>query len=252
MISNNSDRDWEKLGRVKPYFAVLTQSEFLPGNLDEGNRKMFFASGEEHVARVLETTERLWGQGGRARALDFGSGVGRIVIPLARRWERVIGVDISRPMIAEAEKNCRDAGLGNVEFVRSSDELADLRGPFDFIHSVIVFQHIPPARGRRIMERLVSLLAPGGVGALHFTYHIPGSSFWRAFSVLRQRFQPVNWAVNLLKRRSLTYPMTQMNAYDLPDLFRFLQGVGVGDFHAEFTDHGGYLGVVLYFRKPIG
>jgi hypothetical protein len=33
-------------------------------------------------------------------------------------------------------------------------------------------------------------------------------------------------------------------------LFSMLQRARIADLHVEFTDHGGYLGTVLYFRKP--
>jgi hypothetical protein len=42
----------------------------------------------------------------------------------------------------------------------------------------------------------------------------------------------------------------QMNAYNLSELAYMLQSVGVRSMHVEFTDHGGELGVFLFFRKP--
>ncbi|MGC8517982.1 MAG: hypothetical protein ACP5P4_05555 [Steroidobacteraceae bacterium] len=45
-------------------------------------------------------------------------------------------------------------------------------------------------------------------------------------------------------------PHLQMNNYRLERLFLMLQRSRIDELHVEFTDHGGYLGVVLYFRKP--
>ena len=42
----------------------------------------------------------------------------------------------------------------------------------------------------------------------------------------------------------------KMNAYPLNDIMFMIQGAGVTRFHAEFTDHGGELGVFLYFQRP--
>ena len=105
------------------------------------------------------------------RVLDFGCGVGRLVLPLSRLCEEVVGVDVAEAMLSEAAANCRQAGATNVRLIRGDDRLSGVTGPFDFIHSFIVFQHVPVQRGLVLLERLLDLLAPDGVGALHFTYH---------------------------------------------------------------------------------
>ena len=45
-------------------------------------------------------------------------------------------------------------------------------------------------------------------------------------------------------------PAVQMNPYPLNQVLYLLQTTGVREFHAEFTNHGGHLGLVLYFTKP--
>jgi hypothetical protein len=45
-------------------------------------------------------------------------------------------------------------------------------------------------------------------------------------------------------------PEMQMNCYRLNDLFFMVQQTGATGMHCEFTDHGGELGVVLYFQRP--
>lgn len=46
-------------------------------------------------------------------------------------------------------------------------------------------------------------------------------------------------------------PEMLMNPYNLSELAFMLQTAGVASFSVEFTDHGGELGVFLFFRKPI-
>ncbi|MEM7457406.1 MAG: hypothetical protein AAF456_23935 [Planctomycetota bacterium] len=46
-------------------------------------------------------------------------------------------------------------------------------------------------------------------------------------------------------------PEMQMNTYRLNELFFMLQSIGIQDIYTQFTDHGGELGVYLYFQKPI-
>src|ERR1700731_2493225 len=50
--------------------------------------------------------------------LDIGCGVGRHAIELAKRGYIVTGVDISRGMLAEADKAAREAGV-KVEWIQS-------------------------------------------------------------------------------------------------------------------------------------
>ena len=45
-------------------------------------------------------------------------------------------------------------------------------------------------------------------------------------------------------------PEMQMNPYQLSELAFLLQSAGIPGFQAQFTDHGGELGVFLFFKKP--
>ena len=250
MLAHKSDREWEKFGKTNPYFGVLSTDKFLSKNLDEAGLAQFFATGESHVESLVALMGRVFDRPPAfGRALDFGCGVGRIVIPLARRWNKVTGVDISPSMLGECRKNCAALDLANVEFHDSSDGLKGIEGRFDFIHSVIVFQHIPVDRGEKLFRRLLELLAPDGIGALHFTYHIPGGMLTKFAYALRRRFQPAHWALNLLAGRSPFEPYMQMNAYSLEKLYNMAQDAGASAVHAELSDHGGNRGAMLVFRK---
>ena len=45
-------------------------------------------------------------------------------------------------------------------------------------------------------------------------------------------------------------PEMQMTTYDANALLFSIQDLGVTDIFVEFTDHGGALGVMLYFHRP--
>jgi hypothetical protein len=77
---------WTHLGIVKPHWSVLTHHEFLPENLGE-SIDAFYASGEGESAGIENILVR------HARSslsekicVEYGSGVGRVTIGLARRF----------------------------------------------------------------------------------------------------------------------------------------------------------------------
>ena len=250
MLRNDSDRDWEKLGASDPYWAVLTDDSFHRTGLTPDRRADFFARGEQDVANVFSAIQRwIAPQFRPARALDFGCGVGRLVIPMAKRCGSVVGVDVSHAMLAEARQNAKRAGVTNVTFVPSDDALSKVEGRFDFVHSYIVLQHIPVPRGEAITKRLLDLLKPGGVGALHYTYATGLSARSRAMLWARMHVPLANPALNILLRRAPSHPVMQLNEYSVSRLLGILQDAGCADVHGVLTDHQGNRGVMLLFRK---
>jgi hypothetical protein len=47
-------------------------------------------------------------------------------------------------------------------------------------------------------------------------------------------------------------PEIQMNPYNVNQILFAMQSTGISRFHTEFTDHGGELGVFIFFQTPIG
>lgn len=209
-----SHQDWDELAAREPYFAVLTEERFL-GKLDEERRRDFFATGEADVRQLLELLAERGVAVTPGRALDFGCGVGRLTLALARQFTSVTGFDVSPRMVAEAAKNLESEGVANAAFVTS---LEDMGEPFDFIGSLIVFQHIPVDEGMRQLRHLLRLLAPGGVAALHFTLARPGSRLRRAARRLRAWSPALHRLLLRLGRSPRDLPYMQMNIYDRGEL----------------------------------
>ena len=182
------------------------------------------------------------------RVLDFGCGVGRVSIPLAERSDTVVGVDISPAMLEEADRNARAEGKNNLRWVLSDDQLSGVEGQFDLVHSCITFQHIDIPRGRRLFGSLISMISPGGVGAIQITYakihHLD------TFGQPPERQSRALARSLIAPAEPLGDPEMQMNAYHLGELAFILQQSGIEQFHSRFTDHGGELGVFLFFGKP--
>lgn len=265
----STDRDWEQFGQQDPYWAVLTEEKFRGQHLNTQAIDDFFTSGQRHVEHLFaRVRKQLDPDFAPQTALDFGCGVGRLVLPLAQRCERVVGVDISPSMLAEAKRNCDRHEIRNCHFVQSDDRLSGVSEQFDLVHSTIVFQHIPPARGRKLFTRLVELLGPGGAGVLHLTYSRERFTnrlhrFWPEysdlFSLLEQwarrfglRIKAALRKIDPTRRWRTSKPALemQMNPYLLNPLFHTLQAAGVTEAFRQFRCDHGQWGVVLYFRKP--
>ncbi|HKW48861.1 MAG TPA: methyltransferase domain-containing protein [Gemmatimonadaceae bacterium] len=251
LLTNDSDRDWERFGQTDPYFAVLTDPEYH-GQLSANARATFFRSGEVHVEQLLSIVRSRLDEGFRPqRALDFGCGVGRILIPLAARCREVIGVDVSAAMLAEARRNCDGAGASHVRLVSSDDDLSAVDGKFDLVHSYIVLQHVPIERGERIVRALASRLAPGGVGIIHATYaHATGAPLLgRLLYWARTRIPAAHWTLNLALGRPLQAPLMQSNLYSVTRLLDILWQAGCEEVHVRFTNHQGNRGVLLFAHR---
>ena len=202
-------------------------------------RREFFESGQADVNRLFQ----LIGDAAPADALDFGCGVGRMTLALAKRAERVVGVDIAPQMLALARQNAAEAGITNVVFV---EEIPDQR--FDFIVSLIVFQHVPVARGMQLLRSLLERLRPGGVAALHFTLAREGGRVRRALRPIRANVPLIHWIASRLEGNPLALPYMQMNEYDLAAILLELDRAGCEEPKLEPTNHGGVEGVIVVAR----
>src|SRR6185436_6046223 len=120
-MRDRSDQDWQELATREPYFAVLTDERFLTNRLTDDARATFFASGEDDVAELFALVrEHLAADFAPRSALDFGCGVGRLARALAKRVERVVGLDVAPAMLVLARQNVPSAtfvsALPDVEF----------------------------------------------------------------------------------------------------------------------------------------
>ncbi len=241
----NSDREWEAYGAENPYFGVLSNARFLKENLTEEARLDFWQSGQNDIETVFQNIRQhvdpLFLP---VRALDFGCGVGRLLFAIRTHCEHATGVDVSPSMLAEAKRQAAIKAIDNISLIESSDcsELGE--SAFCFVHSYIVFQHIPEARGYVILDRLLASLRSGGIGVLHFTFS--NNNFW-LWKIIRN--VPFNKQLrNVVQGMPLNTPRMQMNEYDLNLVMKKLWSHGVSKCYMAFSDHG-VLGVVIYFKK---
>lgn len=249
MFNNDLDRGFENFGKKDPYFGVISYDRFHKGKLTDRSKEEFFTSEINYIDDILEKIrQHIDPNFNIEQALNFGCGVGRLVIPLSKISQEVLGVDVSDSMLNEAKKNCEARFIDNVDFIKSDDNLSLLNGTYDFIHSYTVFQHMPVKRGERIFENLIAHLANDGVCVLHFKY---GRSYKlkKSIAFMRKNVPFYRNYINLIRGSDFFAPKTQMNTYNLNHLFLLIQTVNVRNCYIEFTDHGGELGIIMYFQK---
>jgi SAM-dependent methyltransferase len=94
--------------------------------------------------------------------LDLGTGTGRHALDFGRRGARVVGIDISAPMLAVAERKRRELGLDNVEFIQARiDEALPLAaGAFDLGISALALCHVEALECT--IASLARAVRPGG------------------------------------------------------------------------------------------
>jgi trans-aconitate methyltransferase len=249
----NSDKHWIRLGQIDPYLkTVRTLDPYKrPENLpSEG--EIYFASGDRYLSDIFEAIERHLATGFKPRiAVDFGCSVGRIAIPLARRCETVIGLDVSTDALAEAGRNATRQGVTNARWLVSDDALSEIREPIDLFHSYNVLQHLPVSRGMAIVTRALTRLAPGGVIAVHVPYVDRASALRHAVNWAQAHVPGIHALANLARRRPVDYPHMLMNAYDLTAIVSLLAEHRFDSIHFKLVDQGRYPGAIVMARAPI-
>jgi SAM-dependent methyltransferase len=243
MTLDRQRRDWERLAEADPLWAVLTQPGKRGGRWDPDE---FLATGETEIAAVLATADRLRLPAARRRALDFGCGAGRLTRALARRFDVVVGVDISAAMIETAQRLNGDVPGCEFRQNTTADLSAFGDGEFDLVYTSLVLQHLPT---RELVHGYVAeflrVLTPGGVAI----FGIPARISWpyrlaltrRLYAVLRR----VGVSEETLVRRTPLTPM-RMTAVPEADVRAQLGRLGADLRHVEASEGGG-VRTVRYF-----
>lgn len=246
---NNNESVWEYYGEKDPYFGVNTVAEMRNEAINDEARKLFFESGEKYISRIWdEIEEHLTADFKPQRALDFGCGVGRILLPIAKRSKEAIGVDISTAMLEEAKKNAEIFNYDNITFIKGDDKLSKVSGEFDFVHSFIVFQHINPKVGERIFQKIVESLSENGIGVLHVQYATDNSTSGQKLRFKLYRDFPIVYSVRNLILRKRKEPLIPMYSYNLNNLMLILQKNNCSNCQVRFSYHG-VEGILLFFQK---
>ena len=250
----NSDKHWARLGRIDPYLSTVKTLD--PYKLDPTLGRdigAYFESGERYLSDLFEMIRLRVAPDFKPRlAVDFGCSVGRVAIPLARRCQSLVGLDVSTDVLREAARNATRLGTTNARWLPSDDELSQITEPIDLFHSYNVLQHMPVTRGLHVVRCALARLAPGGVIAVHVPYDDRASTLRHAINWAQANLPGVHWLANLARHRPMRYPHMLMNTYSLADLVSLMRDRGCGDAYCKFVDQERYPGVIVLAAAPPG
>jgi SAM-dependent methyltransferase len=252
VIPSEPDPRWEAFAAAEPYFAVVAAPEYLRRNLTPERRDAFFASGQAQVDAMFRAIElQLSPYFEPTAILEYGCGIGRLAIPLARRAARsggtVVAVDRSPAMLAAAREQARRQGATNIEFC-TPHELGDRT--FDFITCYFVLQRLAPHHGLSLMADLTRRLSARGVALFHVPYRSTAPAWVETVRWLRRRVPGVNAVVNAARGRRPAHPFSPNFTYDLAAVFRTLKEQSIETMHVVFEPHEGLDTALLYMEKP--
>jgi len=251
MFRRNTDTEWKKYGEHDPYYGVVSLDKFHKDKLTDAALDEFFDSGKRHIDFVLEVIRKRVAPDFQVTgdSLDFGCGVGRCLLPMASLSRTAVGVDVSEAMLRGAEQHARERGITNLKLLASDDALSNVSGPFDLVHAFAVFQHIPPHRGEKLLARMLSMLAEGGVASFQFVYDRHASKAVKLAGCLRKRIPLLHPLLNILAGEKASKPLMEKNCYDLNRVVSLLRAAGCANLHVEFEGKGKIQSLIVFAQK---
>ena len=240
-MQRDTDKDWNIIAENSPYFGVLSNEQFQ--NPTEHDLNTFFSSGRTDVENMMNIIKHDHGNFSPKTVLDFGCGVGRLLIPMSRLSGKGVGVDIADGMLDLARHHIANSGVNAT--VQNSIPSAT----FDWVNSFIVLQHIPPPRGYEIIERLWSATAVGGI----LSFHVTIFKEQRHTAELQNRIKRYTFdgeSVSLLEQHDGDTGSMTMFDYNLAAVMSKLNLVAGQTFRAQYTIHGGCHGINFFVHKP--
>lgn len=235
----DTDADWAMLGEGEPFYGVLSDPRFLRANITPAALEEFWQTGRNEMHGYRQLIQAHFGDFSDASALDFGCGVGRLTRAMGEMCRQATGLDISPGMLVEARRHAP----ANVNYVSAlGDET------FDWLNSIIVFQHIPPQRGYRLLDDLLARVNSGGALSLHVTLFKDESFLTHLWPSLRRGQWDGDRFVSFDHDQGDVGGM-EMYDYDMSRIIEMTSRHGFHNLIIQHTNHGGCHGVIMFGRK---
>lgn len=121
-------------------------------NLFKGTAWYYARYRRPYPVQIFSDVVEYYKLNGKGKLLDLGCGTGELTLPLAKFFEKVVGVDPSEDMLAEAKLKALQQGIFNIRWIESKAEdidqsLAPIRlttagVSFHWMNQPVVFEKI--------------------------------------------------------------------------------------------------------------
>ena len=129
-------------------------AEFIAGF----DRKQGYPDPEADIAAF-----EVHGLGTASTVVDLGAGTGQFAVPAARRFGRVIAVDVSPAMLAALRAQAATAGAAGLRCVRGGFLSYSPAAPVDGVYTRNALHQLPDFWKVIALRRIADMLRPGGV-----------------------------------------------------------------------------------------
>lgn len=166
-LKSRQAQQWSHLGEKAPYWSVLSGCS-KSQTISEADQQEFYRSGGDEIETMRQFFQSVGQLVPSGRCLDWGCGLGRVLVHLASIFDEAVGVDISHPhlQIARNYVNSLEPQIAQriVLYQAIDDEAAikSLFGQVDLVHSILVLQHMPPPLMVETLTMFAQLLRKGG------------------------------------------------------------------------------------------
>lgn len=129
---------------------------------------------------------------------DLGCGTARALVPLVRRGNRGLAVDLSAEMLRIVAEKAHNEQL-DIECLQANLVELDAIKDASVDHAICMFSTLGMIKGasyrRKFLDHVHRMLKPGGRFVVHvhnfwFNYFEPNGAYWLASHLLKARFTP--------------------------------------------------------------
>lgn len=102
--------------------------------------------------------------------IDIGSGWGNVTMPLSKIAKKVIGIELDKKNIKEAQKRAEMADIKNIAYIHGSFENPKYSEKADRVISSLVFHQVKPDKREKSLLNVKKLLSEDGMFILCDTF----------------------------------------------------------------------------------
>ncbi|MBL4798639.1 MAG: ArsR family transcriptional regulator [Oleispira sp.] len=140
---------------------ALNSQEFFTKHAAEFHQKQDLIASHEQYGETLEDLVATLNLPQTHTALEIGPGEGELLSALGKRFQQVIGLDVSKAMLKKANAKVTEQQLENINLLHGDCQLAlEQNVQADLVTCNMVLHHVPAPK--EIFNHSAQLLKPGG------------------------------------------------------------------------------------------